>query len=65
MDIEAAVERVRVHAMGMKTVDDLKNVIQVLRQELTKLDLKGQKSIHISGGKHQIPGKFSGIGNGG
>jgi len=47
LDIEAAVERVRAHAMGMKSVDDLKNVIQVLRQELTKLDLKGQKSAHI------------------
>jgi len=47
LEIEAASERVRAHAMGMQTTEDLDNVIQVLNVELSKLDLEGQNSAYI------------------
>jgi signal transduction histidine kinase len=46
-ELEAAVERVRAHAMGMQTTEDLSNVLQVLNNELSKLDLEGQNSAYI------------------
>ena len=46
-ELEATVERVRAHAMGMQTTEDLSNVLQVLNHELSKLDLKGQNSAYI------------------
>ncbi|HMB40579.1 MAG TPA: nuclear transport factor 2 family protein, partial [Balneolaceae bacterium] len=46
-ELETAVERVRAHAMGMQSTDDLSNVLQVLNSELSKLDLEGQNSAYI------------------
>ena len=46
-ELEAAVERVRAHAMGMQTTDDLSKVLQVLNTELGRLDLEGQNSAYL------------------
>ena len=46
-ELEAAIERVRAHAMGMQSTDDLSNVLQVLNTELGRLDMDGQNSAYI------------------
>lgn len=39
-ELEASVERVRAHAMGMQEPDDIMNVLDVIKQELEKFELE-------------------------
>src|SRR6056297_984750 len=39
LEIEAASERVRAHAMGMQKPDDIMNVLNVMKEEVDKFDL--------------------------